>query len=81
MMVKLKIAAGFRYYVPNVSDLVQGVEYDVPEGSTLGQLLVEVAGFPEEIITIPLVNGHRVDRDRVLEENDQVYLVQPAMGG
>jgi hypothetical protein len=81
MMVKLKIAAGFRYYVPNVGDLVRGVELDIPAGSTLGQLLFDETGFPEDIITIPLVNGHRADKDRILVENDQVYLVQPARGG
>ena len=80
MMVKLKIGAGFRYYVPHVGDLIQGVELDVPAGSTLGQLL-DLTGFPEEISTIPLVNGDRAGKNRILEENDQVYLLQPAMGG
>lgn len=80
MMVKLKIAAGYRYYVPHVSELIKGVELDIPAGSTLGQLL-DLTGFSEEINTIPLVNGCRTDKDRVLKENDQVYLLQPAMGG
>ena len=79
-MVKLKIAAGYRYYVPQVSELTKGVELDIPAGATLGQLL-DLTGFSEEIITIPLVNGCRTDKDRVLKENDQVYLLQPAMGG
>ena len=70
MMVKLKTAAGFRYYVPNMSDQVRGGELDVPDGSTRDQLFGELTGFPEEISTIPLVNGHPVDRDRVLGEND-----------
>ncbi len=80
MIVKFKIAIGFRYYVPNVSDLVDGVDFEVPEGSTVGEFL-EIINFPQGIATITLVNGNGADKDKILNENDQIYLVQPMIGG
>lgn len=80
MIVKFKIAIGFRYYVPNVSELVDGEDFEVPEGSTVGEFL-EMINFPQRIATIILVNGNGADKDKVLNENDQIYLVQPMSGG
>ena len=80
MIVNLKIAAEFRYYVPNVDGLINGLDFELPKGSTLENLL-QMAGFPEGVITIPIVNGHHAKKDKVLKGNDQIFLLHPMSGG
>ena len=80
MIVKLKIAAGFRYYLPNLSDMVDGADFEVTEGTTVGEIL-ELIHLPQKLATIILVNGKRADKEKVLTKNDQIDLLQPMAGG
>jgi sulfur carrier protein ThiS len=80
MTVNFKIATGFRYYVPDVDDLVDGADFEVPEGSTVGEFL-EMVHFPLRLAKMTLVNGNQADEATVLNDNDQIYLLQPMLGG
>ena len=80
MIVRFKISDGFRYYVPGVEDLIHGKDIEVPEGTTMGEL-IDMAGLPEDVVVIPLLNGVRSDRTKTLHDQDQLYLLHPAMGG
>jgi sulfur carrier protein ThiS len=80
MIVKLKVSVGLCYYVPNLGDLVDGADFDVSEGTTVGEFLEKIK-WPRKVATITLVNGLRADKNKVLNESDQIYLVQPITGG
>jgi sulfur carrier protein ThiS len=80
MIVKLKVSVGLRYYVPNLDDLVEGGDFEVSEGATVGGFL-EMINWPQKVAAITLVNGLRADKDKVLNESDQIYLLQPITGG
>ena len=80
MIVKLKIAAAFRYYFPNLSDIVDGADFEVTEGATVGEFLEKI-NLSQDAATVTLVNGKRADKEEFLNENDQIYLVHPIAGG
>lgn len=80
MNVTIKIAAGFRYYIPNVDHLLEDVGCEVSDGSTIGHVL-EKMHFPRDVISIIFLNGHLASRDDVLKENDQIFLATPMVGG
>ena len=80
MIVKLKVAAAFRYYFQNLSDIVEGADIEVTEGATVGEFL-KTLNLPQEAATVTLVNGRRADKKEILNENDQIYLAHPIAGG
>ncbi|UCE33356.1 MAG: MoaD/ThiS family protein [Deltaproteobacteria bacterium] len=80
MIVKLKAAAAFRYYFANLSDIVDGADFEVTEGATVGEFL-ESINLPQDAAMVTLVNGKRADKTEVLNENDEIYLVHPIAGG
>ena len=80
MYVTIKIAAGFRYYVPNVDHLLEDVVCEVSDGSTIGHVL-EKMHFPKNVVSIIFLNGHLASKDNVLKENDQIFLAMPMVGG
>lgn len=80
MLLQLKIARSFSYYFRSLENGVQGVEWEVPDGSTVSDFL-SMLSLPERLASVVLVNGVRVNKDRILEENDAVYLAPPMTGG
>ena len=80
MRVKMRISAGFRYYVPSLADLVDEEEFEVAEGSTLEEFLERI-DWPRKVAIIPFVNGIRAHGNKRLKAQDQIYLVPPTTGG
>ncbi|MET4576423.1 sulfur carrier protein ThiS [Ottowia thiooxydans] len=68
--------------VPVVTIQLDGQAHEVPQGSTLAQL-VKALGHEEKAVSTA-VNGDfvaRSARDRVLNKGDAVLLFQPIVGG
>lgn len=66
-----------------ISITVNGQPREVPEGSSLADLVAQLANTPQALATA--VNQEFVARDaraaRVLQTGDQVYTFQPITGG
>ncbi|MFM8609596.1 MAG: sulfur carrier protein ThiS [Burkholderiaceae bacterium] len=66
-----------------ISITVNGQPREVPEGSSLADLVAQLADTPQALATA--VNQEFVARDaraaRVLQAGDQVYTFQPITGG
>lgn len=82
MKVELRVFATFRKPVAEIlgQNTEESVFLDLPEGSTLDQL-IEKIGLGEEMAIIPLVNGIHQDKSYQLIENDRVGLFPPVGGG
>ena len=53
---------------------------DVPQGTTVGQLIAN-SGVPKEEIAFAAVNGSRTPVSQALKEGDEVKLFQLVGGG
>lgn len=80
MKAALKIAAGYRHYVQGIEHLVEGSEYEIDSDATVSNLL-DKAGFPIDVTMIVFVNGSLTNKDRPLNDGDEVFLAQPTVGG
>ncbi len=78
MQIKVQVYAILRQYIPGASrgPLVM----DVPEGTTVGQL-IEQLPIPPELARVVFVNGIRQESDWVLQEGDEVGIFPPIAGG
>jgi molybdopterin converting factor small subunit len=80
MTIEVKIYAYLRYSLPDSDRLAHENRWDVPEGTTLGQVL-RMLSLPEELHVLLLLNGSQcADEESVLTEGDLVY-VYPVMTG
>jgi sulfur carrier protein ThiS len=77
VIVKLfgMLSTGFHEYDPAV-----GMEVDLPDGATVGNLL-ERLGFSFAEAGVAIVNGTPQRADSALQEGAQVYLFNIALGG
>jgi sulfur carrier protein ThiS len=80
MFVTIKVSAGFRNYVKNIDHLLEDVSCEVSDGSTIRHVL-EKMNFPQNVVSIILLNGNLATKDEVLKENDHIYLAMPMVGG
>lgn len=79
MFIEVKILESLKYYFPDCADLAKGVRFEFQDGTTVGEVL-ETLKLPREIPIIAFVNGVRVQKDKVLKGDDQVYLYMPVTG-
>jgi len=79
MFIEVKILANLKYYFTDCADLATGVRFEFQDGITVGEVL-ETLKLPRGIPIIAFVNGVRVERDKVLKGDDQVYLCMPVTG-
>lgn len=78
MQVKVQVYAILRQYV---QEAYQGpLILEVPEGTTVGQL-IERLPIPPELARVIFVNGTRQELDWVLQEGDEVGIFPPIAGG
>jgi len=80
MIVRVRIYGYLRYYLPTPDKFTQDEEWDMPERTTIGQVL-EKLNLPKEIRFTVLVNGYSVDGKVVLKEGDVVHLLPQMAGG
>ena len=79
MTVEVKINENLRYYAKSFRP-VEGGGVEVPEGTTVGELL-EILCFPQEISVIVIINGTAAHRGKVLKSKDMLQIIAPMSGG
>lgn len=80
MIIRVKTYAYLRYYLPAPDKFAQDEEWDVPEKTTIGQVL-EKLNLPKEIRIIVLLNGRTADGETALNEGDIVHILPLMAGG
>lgn len=79
MQVELRVFSGLEKYLPR-KRFGEPVPVDLPERSTLRDLLQQT-GIPEEQVFTVLVNGRHQSLDYVPAEGDRISLFPPVGGG
>jgi molybdopterin synthase sulfur carrier subunit len=77
--VHVKLFATLRRYRPGL-DLGEAFPVELPEGSTVGDL-VQRLGLPGEEVKIVFVNALFRDRAHVLADGDELGIFPPVGGG
>jgi hypothetical protein len=82
MMIKVKLYATLRQYVPASADLLLSEEgWEVAEGTTVEQVVKRV-NLPDGLKVLTLLNGaHCNDRGRPLKGGDAILLYPLMVGG
>jgi len=80
MIIKVKIYAYLRYYLPNPDKFTPDEEWDMPERTTIDQVL-EKLSLPREVRITVLLNGNMADRKIPLKEGDIVHILPQMAGG
>ena len=80
MIIRVKIYAYLRYYLPTPDEFSQDEEWDVPEKTTIAKVL-EKLNLPGEIRIIVLLNGRSADQETALNEGDIVHILPLIAGG
>ena len=80
MIIKVRLYLSLLRHVPNSDNRLEGDKWEVPEKSTVGQVL-EMLHLPEEEAKILLINGRHTYRGRTLKEGDVLQVVPPLCGG
>jgi len=79
MQIPLRLLASYRRYLPQGHDAQAAYPYEVPPGTTVGDVLVDLP-IPQADAYSFLINGRHAARDQVLEAGD-VLAVFPSVGG
>ncbi len=79
MQVHITLYGNLGYYLPEGGSRYS-LSRDVAEGTTVEEL-ARVLNFPGNIPVLAVVNGIRVDRDRVLRDGDRINFFRPTGGG
>jgi molybdopterin converting factor small subunit len=77
--IAVRAFANLADYVPP-SPQGDGVVIDLPEGTTVGELVRRLA-IPDDLPRLLLVNGHEAELDRRLALGDIVSILPPLVGG
>jgi len=80
MIIEAKIFSSLRHYLPISERLLGGGKWDIPEGSTVAQVLIMLNLPGNEIKTI-LINGRKANMETVLKEGDVLAVFPIIMGG
>jgi len=80
MMIRVKIYAYLRYYLPDPDPFTQNEEWDMPAKTTIGHVL-EKLHLPKEMRVTVLLNGHTHDEKTVLNDGDIVHILPQMAGG
>lgn len=70
MMVKVKVFASLRKYIPEL-DLGENLDVTMESGSSIAQLY-EKLGIPEDEVKLAFVNGQYRKSDYVLSDEDEI---------
>jgi molybdopterin converting factor small subunit len=80
MIIRVKIYASLRYYLPDPDPFTQSEEWDIPVKTTIGQVL-EKLNLPKEMHVNVLLNGKTPDEKAALNEGDIVHILPQMAGG
>jgi molybdopterin converting factor small subunit len=79
MIVKLKLFATLRKYLPGV-ELGKSSDIQLESGTSIAQLY-DVLGIPTDEIKLAYVNGIYCETDTILQDGDEIGVFPPIGGG
>lgn len=79
LTVQVRLYATLRRYRPEMK-LGESLPVDLPEGTTVGQLMARL-GIPAEVVKTVFVNHCQQDLEYVLQNGDGVAIFPPVGGG
>ena len=79
MHITVNIYAYLRQYLRHAENLIRHKTWEVPDSTTVGQVL-EKLNLPKEVGITVLINNNRADQKTILKEGDIVHIL-PQMGG
>ena len=80
MIIEVKLDLSVIRHVPQSDKRLEGDKWEVPEKSTVGQVL-EMLNLPESEAKILIINGRHTYRGRTLSEGDVLQVIPPLCGG
>ncbi|MFH1240942.1 MAG: MoaD/ThiS family protein [Pseudomonadota bacterium] len=80
MVIEVKLYLSLLRHVPDSERRLERDKWEVPERSTVGQVL-EMLNLPENEAKILLINGKHTYRGKTLNEGDVLQVVPPLCGG
>jgi molybdopterin synthase sulfur carrier subunit len=79
MIVKVKLFATLRKYLPNV-ELGKTSEFSLDPGTPIFRLY-QILGIPEEDVKLAYVNGIYCESHTILKDGDEIGIFPPIGGG
>ena len=79
MNITVNIYAHLRQYLRTGENLIRHKIWEMPDSTTVGQMLDKL-NLPKEVGITVLVNNLRADQKTILKEGDTVHVL-PQMGG
>ncbi len=80
MKVEINLFASLARYMPDKAGSHSGRIFEVPEGTTIMDILQNME-FPLDKVKIIFLNGLHATGDEVLKEGDRVGVFPPVAGG
>jgi molybdopterin converting factor small subunit len=80
MILRVKIYSYLRYDLPNPDKFTQNEEWDMPERTTIGQVL-EKLNLHKEMRVNVLLNDNTPDEKTASNEGDIVHILPQMAGG
>jgi len=80
MRITVNVYSSLRYYMPGLRRLFQEKDWEMPEGSTIKQV-VEKLQLPGEIRVTVLVNNSNATQNEALKEGDIIHILPQMSGG
>jgi sulfur carrier protein ThiS len=80
MVIEVKLYSSLVRHLPNSERRLDRDRWEVPEGSTVAQVL-EILHLPDEEAKILLINGEYTYRGRTLQEGDLLQVFPVLCGG
>lgn len=80
MIIEVKLYLSLLRHVPQSDKHLERDKWEVPERSTVGQVL-EMLNLPESEAKILMINGRHTYRGKMLKEGDVLQVVPVLCGG
>lgn len=80
MIIQVKMYGSLSHSVSVPNNFLREDKCDIPEGTTVGQLL-EMLNIPRQLPLIVLVNGKHAKKENVLKDGDLLHILPPMTGG
>ena len=80
MIIEVKLYLSLLHHVPQSDRHLEKDRWEVPEGSTVGQVLA-MLNLPESEAKILTINGHHTYRGKILREGDVLQVIPVLCGG
>ena len=80
MVIKIKAVSILRQFMPLPDNRLDEDSWHVPDGATIIEVL-QVLNIPLKQAKIFMVNGIRVDKEKVLNEGDTLHILPAIIGG